>query len=170
MIEARGLAARVGSFRLHDVTFTVPRAAYGVVIGPAGSGKTTLLETIAGITPQTGGALSLDGRAANALPPEQRRLGLVYQHGFLFPHLSVEANIGYGATDAAVTREVATRIGAWEMRDRAVESLSGGERQLVALARALARQPSSRRHDEPFSAIYPRRPESTPRELRSIKR
>ena len=89
MIDARGLSARVGSFRLDGVTFTVPKGSYGVVIGPAGSGKTTLLETIAGITPQTAGTLHLDGRLATELPPEQRGLGLVYQHGFLFPHLSV---------------------------------------------------------------------------------
>jgi ABC-type Fe3+/spermidine/putrescine transport system ATPase subunit len=92
VIDARALCARVGTFRLDDVTFAVPAGSYGVVIGPAGSGKTTLLETIAGITPQTGGTLHLDGRLANVLPPEQRGLGLVYQHGYLFPHLSVEQN------------------------------------------------------------------------------
>ena len=170
MIEARGLSARVGSFRLADVTFTVPAGAYGVVIGPAGSGKTTLLETIAGITPQIAGTLRLDGRSAETLPPEQRGLGLVYQHGYLFPHLSVERNIAYGAADGDAAREVATRIGAWELRDRAVESLSGGERQLVALARALAHRPSVLLLDEPFSALDPRRRETTRRELRRIHR
>ena len=170
MIDARGLSARLGSFLLSDVTFTVPKAAYGVVIGPAGSGKTTLLETIAGITPQSGGTLSLDGRPADALPPEARGLGLVYQHGYLFPHLSVEANIAYGATDAGIARDVATRLGAWALRDRAVESLSGGERQLVALARALARRPSILLLDEPFSALDPRRRDTTRRELRRIHR
>ena len=170
MIEARSLTARVGLFRLDDVTFTVPTGAYGVVIGPAGSGKTTLLETIAGITPQTGGTLRLDGRPATGLPPEQRALGLVYQHGYLFPHLSVERNIAYGASDPEVAREVATRIGAWALRERAVEALSGGERQLVALARALARRPSILLLDEPFSALDPRRRESTRRELRRIHR
>jgi molybdopterin-binding protein len=170
VIEARGLTARVGSFRLVDVTFTVPNGAYGVVIGPAGSGKTTLLETIAGITPQTGGTLALDGRPAAHLPPEARRLAIVYQHGYLFPHLSVEANIAYGASDLDLARTVATRLGAWDLRDRAVESLSGGERQLVALARALARQPSILLLDEPFSALDPRRRETTRRELRRIHR
>ena len=170
MIDARGLSARVGAFRLDDVTFTVPRGAYGVVIGPAGSGKTTLLETIAGITPHSGGALFLDGVPALGLPPEQRRLGLVYQHGYLFPHLSVEANIAYGAATPDIAREVAERIGAWALRDRAVESLSGGERQLVALARALAREPSILLLDEPFSALDPRRRETTRRELRRIHR
>ncbi|HUQ81926.1 MAG TPA: ATP-binding cassette domain-containing protein [Gemmatimonadaceae bacterium] len=170
MIEARGLSARVGAFVLSDVTFTVPKGAYGVVIGPAGSGKTTLLETIAGITPQSAGTLSLDGRVAANMPPEERGVGLVYQHGYLFPHLSVAANIAYGASDAAVAHDVATRIGAWTLHERAVDSLSGGERQLVALARALARRPSILLLDEPFSALDPRRRETTRRELRRIHR
>ena len=170
MIDARGLCARAGSFRLQDITFAVPKSSYGVVIGPAGSGKTTLLETVAGITPQTGGTLHLDGRLANTLPPEERELGLVYQHGYLFPHLSVEENIAYGATDVAVARDIATRLHAWELRGRTVGSLSGGERQLVALARALARRPSILLLDEPFSALDPRRRESTRREVRRIHR
>ena len=170
MIEARGLTARAGSFRLHDISFTVPKGAYGVVIGPAGSGKTTLLETIAGINPQTGGMLRLDGRDVIVTPPEQRGLGLVYQHGYLFPHLSVEENIAYGASDVAEARDIAVRLGAWDLRDRAVESLSGGERQLVALARALAHKPSILLLDEPFSALDPRRRETTRRELRRIHR
>lgn len=170
MIEARGLGARVGTFRLDDVTFTIPKGKYGVVIGPAGSGKTTLLETIAGITPQTAGTLILDGRPAAETPPELRGVGLVYQHGYLFPHLSVEENIAYGAADSATAQEIATRIGAWALRGRAVQSLSGGERQLVALARALARRPSILLLDEPFSALDPRRRETTRREVRRIHR
>ena len=170
VIEALGLSATAGSFVLSDVTFTVPAGAYGVVIGPAGSGKTTLLETIAGITPRRAGVLRLNGADASALPPEQRGIGLVYQHGYLFPHLSVEENIAYGATDHAAVREVSARIGADALRDRDVRSLSGGERQLVAIARALAPRPPLLLLDEPFSALDPRRRSLVRREVRAIHR
>ena len=170
MIEALGLTAAAGTFTLTDVTFTVPTGAYGVVIGPAGSGKTTLLETIAGITPRRGGALRLNGVDASTMPPEQRRIGLVYQHGYLFPHLSVEENIAYGAADAAAVREVSARIGADALKDRDVRSLSGGERQLVAIARALAPRPPLLLLDEPFSALDPRRRTVVRREVRAIHR
>jgi len=170
MIAARRLAARLGGFRLHDVTFEVPTGAYGVVIGPAGSGKTTLLETVAGIVPAIGGELHLDGRAAATLAPEARRVGLVYQHGYLFPHLSVEANIGYAAADAGAVDEVVRRFELGSLRQRDVTSLSGGERQLVAIARALARRPSILLLDEPFSALDPSRRLRTRREVRAIHR
>jgi molybdopterin-binding protein len=170
VIEARGLAARVGGFALQDITFAIPAGRYGVVIGPAGSGKTTLLETIAGIIPQTGGALRLDDADATRLPPESRRVGFVYQHGYLFPHLTVEQNVAYGAADADTAREAAGRIAADTLFGRDVRSLSGGERQLVAIARALATRPSILLLDEPFSALDPRRRMLVRRELRAIHR
>ena len=168
MIEARGVHARLGAFELRDVSFTVPRGSYGVVIGPAGSGKTTLLETIAGIRPLRAGAILLDERDTRNVPPEARRVGFVYQHGYLFPHLSVEENIGYGAASAEVARETAKRLGAQELLDRSVRGLSGGERQLVAIARALAARPSILLLDEPFSALDPRRRVRVRREVRAV--
>lgn len=170
MIEVLALSARMGAFVLDRVTFTIPAGKYGVVIGPAGSGKTTLLETIAGIVPAGGGALRLHGRDALGVPPESRAIGLVYQHGYLFPHLSVEENVGYGAADSATVDEVVRRFGIAELRGRDVVSLSGGERQLVAIARALARRPDFLLLDEPFSALDPRRRELTRREVRAIHR
>ena len=170
MIEAIGLSASVGAFELHDVSFVVPAKAYGVVIGPAGSGKTTLLETVAGITPRRAGTLRLGGADAGAVPPERRGIGLVYQHGYLFPHLSVEENIAYGARDPALVREVSERIGAASLAGRDVRSLSGGERQLVAIARALAPRPPFLLLDEPFSALDPRRRATVRREVRAIHR
>jgi molybdopterin-binding protein len=170
VIEAIGLSASLGSFTMEDVTFTVPTGAYGVVIGPAGSGKTTLLETIAGITPRRAGTLRLGGVDTSSLPPERRGIGLVYQHGYLFPHLSVEENIAYGATDPSLVREVSRRIGAASLAGRDVRSLSGGERQLVAIARALATRPPFLLLDEPFSALDPRRRSTVRREVRAIHR
>jgi molybdopterin-binding protein len=170
VIETVGLAAKVGAFVLSDVTFTIPAGAYGVVIGPAGSGKTTLLETIAGITPRRSGTLRLRGVDATSVPAERRGIGLVYQHGYLFPHLSVEQNIAYGADDPAMVREVSERIGAASLAGRDVRSLSGGERQVVAIARALAPRPSILLLDEPFSALDPRRRTLVRREVRTIQR
>jgi len=170
MIEAVGLTAQVGAFALRDVTFAVPKGRYGVLIGPVGSGKTTLLETIAGIVPQRAGTLTLDGADMTNAPPERRRLGLVYQRGYLFPHLSVEENIAYGAPDGATALEVSKRLGADALEGRPVGSLSGGERQLVALARALAMRPLALLLDEPFSALDPRRRAEMRRQVRAIHR
>ena len=170
MIEAVELEARIGDFTLRDVTFTIPAGGYGVVIGPAGSGKTTLLETIAGIIPQRGGSLRLLGADARALPPERRGVGFVYQQGLLFPHLDVAANVAYGAESAAAAQDAAARVGADALFGRDVRALSGGERQVVAIARAIAVGSPILLLDEPFSALDPRRRMRVRREVRALHR
>ena len=170
MIQVAGLDARVGTFRLRDITFTVPAGQYGVVIGPAGSGKTTLLETIAGIITPQAGTVMLDGRDVTREPPERRRLGIVYQHGYLFPHLTVADNVAYGADDRAFAERIAARVGANALYDRPVRALSGGERQVVALARAFAVRPSVLLLDEPFSALDPRSRTQARRTVRALHR
>ncbi len=171
MISVRNLGARVGAFHLRDVSFDVATGGYGVVIGPAGSGKTTLLEAIAGLTPLVSGEVSLGARNVTREPPEDRGIGIVYQHGYLFPHLSVGENINYGASDTLpAAQEVTRRLGIAELVDRDVQSLSGGERQLVALARALARRPPLVLLDEPFSALDPKRRALARREVRALHR
>jgi molybdopterin-binding protein len=168
VIELRGVSARVGRFALRDVTFTIPQGCYGIVIGAAGAGKTTLLETVAGVIPAARGAILLGGEDVTRFAPERRRLSLVYQHAFLFPHLSVAGNIEYGAVDRETADGVAEQFGVARLRDRAVRDLSGGERQLVALARAIARRPEVLLLDEPFAALDPRTRATARRALRDV--
>ncbi|MDH5234926.1 MAG: ATP-binding cassette domain-containing protein [Gemmatimonadota bacterium] len=170
MIRLEGVTARKGRFRLDGVSFEVRRGEYGVVIGPAGSGKTTLLEVVAGLLAPIGGRVTLSGVEMGSAPPESRGVGLVYQHAFLFPHLTVRANVAYGAADDGTLREAADRMGVTALFGREVRGLSGGERQLVALARALARRPRLLLLDEPFSALDPRRRTLIRREVRALHR
>jgi molybdopterin-binding protein len=168
MISLDSVGARAGSFELSGISFEVPQGAYGVVIGPAGSGKTTLLESIAGIITVTGGRVVLGGDDLTHAPPEARRLSLVYQHAFLFPHLTVRQNIEYGAADRVAAEELAERFGLTPLATRSAASLSGGERQLVAIVRALARRPEVLLLDEPFSALDPRTRNIARRLLRTV--
>lgn len=170
MIETVDVHARAGEFHLRDVSFHVPSGAWGVVIGPAGSGKTTLLETIAGVVAPTGGRVIIGGRDVTRAPVHDRGVGLVYQHAYLFPHLSVRENIAYGACSAAEVAEAEESLGLSSLGGRDVVSLSGGERQLVALARALAQRPAVLLLDEPFSALDPRRRNLTRRAVRDLHR
>lgn len=168
MIALECLSACVGDFRITDISFEIPQGAYGIVIGPTGAGKTTLVEAIAGLVPVTGGRLVLGGTDVTHAPPDARRLSIVYQHAYLFPHLTVRENVAYGSAGTSVTVEMLERFGLGEASGRDVRALSGGERQLVALARALARRPEVLLLDEPFAALDPRRRVGVRRELRTI--
>ena len=169
MIEIRGLTARLGQFELRDVSFEIPDRGYGVVIGPAGSGKTTMLEAIAGVVPALKGEIRLNGHPVTSQAPDERGVGLVYQHGYLFPHLSVVENLRYGARDEATVDELVRRLDIGPLRERDVRALSGGERQLVSLARTLARRPAVILLDEPFSAVDPIAVEDLQREVKRLK-
>jgi ABC-type lipopolysaccharide export system ATPase subunit len=168
VITVDALRARAGPFVLHDVSFSLPRGAWGIVLGTAGAGKTTLLETIAGVRDAESGRIVLRGDDVTRLPPEHRGVGIVYQHAFLFPHLSVRDNVRYGAADAAHALALATRFGAGPLLDRDVRDLSGGERQMVALARALAPRPDILLLDEPFAAVDPITTEDIRRNIREL--
>ena len=156
MISLQSLRARRGKFAIHDISFDVPSGAYGMIIGPAGAGKTTTLETIAGLIPARSGRVLLRGTDVTTLAPERRELAIVYQHACLFPHLTVGENIHYGARDSAFANDLAERFGVSPFDTRNVETLSGGERQLVAIVRALASRPEVLLLDEPFAALDPR--------------
>jgi iron(III) transport system ATP-binding protein len=131
------------------------------MLGPSGCGKTTLLRAIAGLEPIASGEIRLgerilsDGRVH--VPPERRKIGMVFQSWALFPHLSVAKNVGYGLprderTPARID-EVLDMVGLMGTGERAPHTLSGGQQQRVALARALAPRPSVLLLDEPFSNL-----------------
>ena len=134
------------------------------LVGPSGAGKSTILRAVAGLLrPQRGrishdGRMLLDTRGGIDLPPEERRVGLVYQDGALFPFLNVARNVAYGARGSRRQRErearsVMERFGISQLASARPDDLSGGERQRVALARAVASDPRILLLDEPLSAL-----------------
>jgi iron(III) transport system ATP-binding protein len=131
------------------------------LLGPSGCGKTTLLRTIAGLERPEAGSIEVGGRVLTGpdgfVPPERRRIGMVFQDWALFPHLTVGRNVAYGVgktsdRDARVEQALAM-VGLAAMGDRSPGTLSGGQQQRVALARALAPEPSVLLLDEPFSNL-----------------
>ena len=175
MIRLENLHVRVGNFDLQDISLEVPQGGYALIIGPTGSGKTTLLEAVAGHARLRAGRVFMHEDDVTALPPEQRRLGFVYQQYHLFPHLSVRDNIGYGiaqkgggSSQVRRVNELADMLAIAPLLERSVRGLSGGEQQRVALARALAPKPSILLLDEPFAAVDPATRQVLRRELREL--
>ncbi len=145
---------------LTDVSFSAAPGEITCVVGPSGCGKSTLLGLAAGLLEMQQGTISLDGAVLGCadftLPPEQRPVGLVFQEGALFPHLTVAENIGFGVAGAqrnARVRELLDLVGLGAEAQRHPHTLSGGQRQRVALARALAPQPRALLFDEPYANL-----------------
>jgi len=147
-----GLAATRGDFRLGPLDLAVDEEVLAV-LGPSGSGKTTLLSLIAGLAAPDDGSVTLADRPLEGLPPEARDVGLVFQDGALFPHMTARENVAYpGATPERVA-ELAATLEIAAILDRPATALSGGERQRVALARALAADPEALLLDEPLANL-----------------
>jgi putative spermidine/putrescine transport system ATP-binding protein len=148
------------------------------LLGPSGCGKTTILRMIAGFEQPTTGSIIVDGKDITALPPNRRRIGMVFQAYALFPNMNVTDNIGFGLKIAGMPRpqrearvaEMLELIGLPGFGKRFPFELSGGQQQRVALARAIAPRPSMLLLDEPLSALDAKIRVSLREEIRAIQR
>lgn len=161
-ICATGISKHFGSFvALDDISLTVARGEFLTLLGPSGSGKTTFLMVLAGFNAPTHGSLALDGRNVTNVPAEERGFGMVFQGYALFPHMTVEQNIAFPLKvqrrDRAAVRnrvaEMIEMVGLGGHGHKKPAAMSGGQQQRIALARALACEPSVLLLDEPFSAL-----------------
>jgi iron(III) transport system ATP-binding protein len=158
-IEVLGAAYGARSV-LRDVSLQVDAGEILALLGPSGCGKTTLLRCVAGLETPTAGRIVIGDRdvtSGRRVPPEKRRVGMVFQEGALFPHKTVAGNVGYGVPRGEVRQQRSTAslalVGLADMAARLPGTLSGGEQQRVALARALAPEPGVILLDEPFSSL-----------------
>ena len=160
-LELRGLRRSFGTVRAVDgVDLRVERGALCALLGPSGCGKTTTLRLIAGLERPDQGEVVVAGRTLSSgrtfVPPDKRRIGMVFQDYALFPHMDVASNVAYGLgrkPDAGTVRRALDLVGLADSAHRSVHELSGGQQQRVALARALAPTPDVVLLDEPFSNL-----------------
>ncbi|MFH1923135.1 MAG: ATP-binding cassette domain-containing protein [Planctomycetota bacterium] len=161
MILIDKLGIQSGKFRLRDVTFEIPSGSYGVLMGKTGSGKTTILEAIAGLRPVTSGRIVLGDVDVTCRKPAERNIGFVPQDAALFSTMSVRDHLAFAlvvrraarADVVATVAQMAELLEIGHLLDRMPERLSGGEKQRVALGRALAFKPATLCLDEPLAAL-----------------
>lgn len=163
-MSCRGLTKLFGNVRALDgLDIDLPTGDVLALLGPSGCGKTTALRIIAGFEEPTAGSVEIGGRIVCGpgvfVPPEKRRVGMVFQDFALFPHMNVGANVAYGLPRGAERRKrtaaLLEMVGLEGLQDRMPHQLSGGQQQRVALARALAAEPELILLDEPFSNLDP---------------
>ena len=160
-LQVDNLCVVVDDFALNDINIDLQQGQILALLGPSGAGKSTLIQAISGLIPITSGKISVNGNEITDLPTHKRKIGIVFQDFALFPHLNVFDNIAFGLrTQKLSKREIRDRVhellqltGLADFEKRDINSLSGGEKQRIALARTLAPQPDIILFDEPLSAV-----------------
>jgi multiple sugar transport system ATP-binding protein len=177
-VELRNVTKRWGGFvAVRDQSLTVRDGEFMVLLGPSGCGKTTTMRMVAGLEEPTEGDVLIGGTRVNDLPPRERDIAMVFQSYGLYPHMTVEQNIGYplklrgvkGAERAAQVRAAAAKVELGELLHRRPRELSGGQRQRVALARAIVRRPQVFLMDEPLSNLDAKLRVSTRAEIKHLQ-
>jgi putative spermidine/putrescine transport system ATP-binding protein len=161
---------------LDELTMTIRRGEFVALLGPSGCGKSTALNCIAGLLALSGGAISLDEQRIDTLPPEKRGFGMVFQNYALFPHMTVERNVGFGLrmrgmSAAEIAPRVARALSLVQLSGQAGKlpgQLSGGQQQRVAIARAIVIEPPLVLMDEPLSNLDAKLRIETRAEIRRI--
>ena len=162
VLELRDVNVLLGSFSLRKIDFFVDKGEALVIVGENGSGKTTLLNTIAGFIKVDSGRILINGKDVVNLPPSERGVGYVFQTLALFPHMNVTENVLYGTRFHKIVNikerldRIINLLRINHIMDRRINTLSGGEKQKVALARTLILQPEVLLMDEPTAALSPR--------------
>jgi multiple sugar transport system ATP-binding protein len=176
-IVIRNLRKEFGSFTaVQGSTFTVGDGEFFMLLGPSGCGKTTTLRMIAGLELPSSGEIRIGGEDVSQRPASQRDIAFVFQMFALYPHLNVRRNIAYPLVSQGMARaevaarvaEVARILGIEALLDRPVGGLSGGDRQRVALGRAIVRRPKAFLMDEPLGALDAEFREHMAEELRAL--
>ncbi len=146
---------------VEDLTLEAPDGEFLIMVGPSGCGKSTALRMVAGLERVSRGEITIGDRVVNDVPPKERDIAMVFQNYALYPHMTVERNLGFGLRQHRVARddvrrrvdEVSRMLGIEDLLRRRPGQLSGGQRQRVAMGRALVRQPSVFLLDEPLSNL-----------------
>ncbi|WP_243056343.1 sulfate/molybdate ABC transporter ATP-binding protein [Nocardioides sp. SR21] len=161
-IDITGVRKTYGDFvALDDINLTIPKGQLTALLGPSGGGKSTLLRVIAGLETADTGTVTIEGTDATKLPPQKRNVGFVFQHYAVFKHMTVAKNVAFGmeirkkpkAEIVARVDELLRLVHLSQFSHRLPSQLSGGQRQRMALARALAVEPTVLLLDEPFGAL-----------------
>ncbi len=177
-LRIEGVSKTFGTFQaVRDVSLTITKGEIFALLGGSGCGKTTLLRMLAGFEEPTKGRIFLDGQDMTGVPPWERPVHMMFQSYALFPHMTVEKNVGYGLKHERMTaaqradrvRDMLDLVQLSAFAQRKPHQISGGQRQRVALARALARQPKLLLLDEPLAALDKKLREQTQFELMSIQ-